>query len=263
MQEGRAGRARSDPSRPRRCATPESGRAVSGRRRTEAVPADLDALRRVADDAGACSIRPPSKSTAKGKDGADYLFRATGSVPKFDGFLKVYEEGKDQKDEDDEELKHQLPAVTEGESSEVQDDRAGAALHRAAAALQRSDAGEGAGSRTASAGRRPTRRSCPRFRSASTSRRKAGKFTPTELGMVVTDLLLESFDDIFDVQYTARMEEELDEIEEGKLDWRAAMSEFYEQLREGPGARRRAHDRHQADGEAHRLDLREVRQAAW
>jgi len=39
---------------------------------------------------------------AKGKDGAAYLFRATGSVPKFDGFLKVYEEGKDQKDEDDE-----------------------------------------------------------------------------------------------------------------------------------------------------------------
>ena len=43
------------------------------------------------------------------------MFRATGSVPKFDGFLAVYEEGKDQKDEDDEELKHRLPAVTQGE----------------------------------------------------------------------------------------------------------------------------------------------------
>ena len=48
--------------------------------------------------------------------------------------------------------------------------------------------------------------------------------------MVVTDLLLESFNDIFDVKYTARMEEELDEIEEGKLDWRAAMGEFYERF---------------------------------
>src|SRR5262244_4543100 len=48
--------------------------------------------------------------------------------------------------------------------------------------------------------------------------------------MVVTDLLLESFDDIFDVRYTARMEEELDEIEDGKLDWRAAMSEFYDKF---------------------------------
>src|SRR5207253_8003299 len=52
---------------------------------------------------------------AGGKDRRDYLFRATGSVPKFDGFLKVYVEGKDQKDEEDEELKHKLPLVTEGE----------------------------------------------------------------------------------------------------------------------------------------------------
>ena len=60
--------------------------------------------------------------------------------------------------------------------------------------------------------------------------KESGRFTPTELGMVVTDLLLESFDDIFDVKYTARMEEELDEIEEGKLDWREAMGEFYERF---------------------------------
>ncbi len=57
--------------------------------------------------------------------------------------------------------------------------------------------------------------------------KEGGKFKPTELGMVVTDLLLESFSDIFEVKYTARMEEELDEIEEGKLDWREAMGEFY------------------------------------
>ncbi len=48
---------------------------------------------------------------AKGKDEADYLFRAAGSVPKFDGFLTVYEEGKDAKDAEDEELKNKLPAV--------------------------------------------------------------------------------------------------------------------------------------------------------
>ena len=92
-------------------------------------------------------------------------------------------------------------------------------------------------------------------------KKEGGKFIPTELGMVVTDLLLESFDDIFDVKYTARMEEELDEIEEGKLDWRTAMARVLRAVREGPEARRRAHDRHQADGEAHRPDLREVRQA--
>src|SRR5204863_6317155 len=53
--------------------------------------------------------------SATGKDSREYLFRATGSVPKFDGFLKVYVEGKDVKDEDDEEEKHKLPAVTAGE----------------------------------------------------------------------------------------------------------------------------------------------------
>ena len=61
-------------------------------------------------------------------------------------------------------------------------------------------------------------------------KKEGGRFIPTELGMVVTDLLLESFDDIFDVRYTARMEEELDEIEEGKIDWRVAMAEFYERF---------------------------------
>ena len=61
-------------------------------------------------------------------------------------------------------------------------------------------------------------------------KKEGGRFNPTELGMVVTDLLLESFDDIFEVKYTARMEEELDEIEEGKLDWRDAMGEFYERF---------------------------------
>ena len=48
--------------------------------------------------------------------------------------------------------------------------------------------------------------------------------------MVVTQLLLESFDDIFDVAYTAKMEEELDEIEEGKRNWRQLMSSFYEKF---------------------------------
>ena len=61
-------------------------------------------------------------------------------------------------------------------------------------------------------------------------KKDGGKFMPTELGMVVTDLLLESFNDLFEVSYTARMEEELDEIEEGKLEWRVAMAEFYERF---------------------------------
>ena len=163
---------------------------------------------------------------AKGKDKRDYLFRATGSVPKFDGFLKVYEEGKDQKDEEDEELKHKLPLVTEGETlrfrailPEQHFTEPPPRFNEATLVKELEFNGVGRPSTYASI--------LSTIQEREYVTKEGGRFTPTELGMVVTDLLLESFDDIFDVKYTARMEEELDEIEEGKLDWRAAMGEFY------------------------------------
>jgi DNA topoisomerase-1 len=57
-------------------------------------------------------------------------------------------------------------------------------------------------------------------------RKKDRRFLPTLLGRLVVDLMKEGFDDFFQTEYTARMEEELDEVEEGKLDWRKAVSEF-------------------------------------
>ena len=54
-----------------------------------------------------------------------------------------------------------------------------------------------------------------------------GRFYPTELGMVVCDMLVKNFNDIFDFAYTARMEEELDEVEDGKLSWIDALNDFY------------------------------------
>ncbi|MBI1786930.1 MAG: type I DNA topoisomerase [Acidobacteria bacterium] len=166
---------------------------------------------------------------ARGKDGVQYLFRATGSTPKFDGFLLVYEEGKDQKDEEDEELKHKLPAVSEGETLRFK------SIHPEQhfteppprfneATLVKELEADGIGRPSTYASILST------ILEREYVTKEGGRFTPTELGMVVTDLLLESFDDIFDVKYTARMEEELDEIEEGKLDWRVAMSEFYDKF---------------------------------
>jgi DNA topoisomerase-1 len=166
---------------------------------------------------------------AKGKDGATYLFRATGSVPKFDGFLKVYAEGKDQKDEDDEELKHKLPAVTEGETlkfkaiSPEQHFTEPPPRFTEATLVKELEA-DGVGRPSTYASILST------IQEREYVNKEGGKFVPTELGMVVTDLLLESFNDLFDVSYTARMEQELDEIEEGKMDWRLAMSEFYERF---------------------------------
>ncbi|MGD1093273.1 MAG: type I DNA topoisomerase [Bryobacteraceae bacterium] len=166
---------------------------------------------------------------AKGKDGASYLFRATGSVPKFDGFLKVYEEGKDQKDEEDAELKQKLPVVTQGEalrfkSIEPEQHFTEPPPRFNEATLVKELESDGVGRPSTYASILST------IQEREYVRKEGGKFIPTELGMVVTDLLLESFSNLFDVNYTARMELELDEIEEGKMDWRAAMADFYERF---------------------------------
>ncbi|HEY3767029.1 MAG TPA: topoisomerase DNA-binding C4 zinc finger domain-containing protein, partial [Candidatus Angelobacter sp.] len=57
-----------------------------------------------------------------------------------------------------------------------------------------------------------------------------GKFIPTETGLVVTDLLVKNFEEIFDPAYTAHLEEELDEIEEGKEKWTDALGSFYKKF---------------------------------
>jgi len=163
--------------------------------------------------------------TAKGSD-AEYTFRATGSVPKFDGYLRVYEEGKDQKDEEDEELRHKLPQVEEGEKLKFKGIKPEQHFTEPPpryneATLVKKLESDGVGRPSTYASILST------IQEREYVTKEGGKFKPTELGMVVTDLLLESFNDIFEVKYTARMEEELDEIEEGKLDWRDAMAEFY------------------------------------
>jgi DNA topoisomerase-1 len=163
---------------------------------------------------------------AKGNNGAEYLFRSTGSVLKFEGFLKAYQEGKDQADEEDEELRHRLPAVAEGEHLRFraikpeQHFTEPPPRYNEATLVKRLEA-DGVGRPSTYASILST------IQEREYVGKEGGRFVPRELGMVVIDLLLESFDDIFDVSYTARMEEELDEIEEGKLDWRASIAEFY------------------------------------
>ncbi len=167
---------------------------------------------------------------ARGKDGSEYVFRATGSVPKFDGYLRVYEEGKDQKDEEDEELKHKLPPVAEGErlrfrSIEPEQHFTEPPPRYNEATLVKKLEADGVGRPSTYASIIST------IQDRGYVRKETGRFLPTELGMVVNDLLVASFDDIFDITYTARMEGELDEIEEGKTDWRSAISEFYEKFK--------------------------------
>ena len=156
----------------------------------------------------------------------DFLFRATGSVLKFDGFRRVYEEGKDTKDAEDEELKHKLPPVSQGEVLKAL--KITPAQHFTEpppryneATLVKELEEKGIGRPSTYANILGT------IQDREYVEKRQNKFFPTELGTVVNDLLVENFGDIFDVRYTARMEEELDEIEEGKVAWQEALRDFY------------------------------------
>ena len=161
--------------------------------------------------------------------GPGYLFRATGSVIKFNGFLAVYEEGKDEKDADDEEQAHKLPLVEEGEHltlNSVVDEQ-----HFTEPPPRYTEATLVKALEEKGIGRPSTYASIMTvIQDREYAQRKEGRFYPTELGVIVNDLLVESFDDLFNVAYTAHMEEELDEIEDGKMGWTEALAEFYEKF---------------------------------
>ncbi|HTR25029.1 MAG TPA: type I DNA topoisomerase [Terriglobales bacterium] len=158
-----------------------------------------------------------------------FWFRVTGSVMKFDGFLKVYEESKDVKDEEDEELKHKLPALEAGQrltlkslKPEQHFTEPPPRYNEASLVKELEERGIGRPSTYATI--------LSTIQERQYAQKIGGKFTPTEIGFVVTDLLVDNFKDIFDFQYTARLEEELDEIEEGKEKWTDALAEFYKKF---------------------------------
>jgi DNA topoisomerase-1 len=166
---------------------------------------------------------------AKAKTGDVFWFRVTGSVMKFDGFLRVYEESKEGKDEEDEELKHKLPALEAGQKLTLKElkpeqhfTEPPPRYNEASLVKELEERGIG----------RPSTYSAilSTIQERQYVQKLGGKFTPTEIGLVVTDLLVENFRDIFDVAYTARLEEELDEIEEGKEKWTDTLAEFYKKF---------------------------------
>jgi DNA topoisomerase-1 len=155
------------------------------------------------------------------------LFRATGSVLKFDGFLKVYEEGRDEKSEEDEEAARTLPLVENGErlrqnSITPEQHFTEPPPRYSEATLVKALEEKGIGRPSTYAAIMTT------IQDREYVERIEGRFHPTGLGFTVNDLLIEGgFDDLFNESYTARMEEELDEIEDGKLKWTEALHEFY------------------------------------
>ncbi|MCS6885501.1 MAG: type I DNA topoisomerase [Acidobacteriota bacterium] len=161
--------------------------------------------------------------------GEKYLLRATGLVMKFAGFTKVYEEGKDDREEADEERK--LPKLEKGEQLTLNSIKAEQNFTKpparyTEATLVKALEEKGIG--------RPSTYaqiiSVIQMRKY-VEKQQDGRFKPTELGILVNDVLVSNFDRLFDVNYTAQLEERLDEIEEGKLNWRSAISEFYKKFK--------------------------------
>ncbi len=158
-----------------------------------------------------------------------YWFRVTGSVLKFDGFLKVYEESKEGKDEEDEELKHKLPPLEPGQKLTLRElkpeqhfTEPPPRYNEASLVKELEERGIGRPSTYATI--------LTTIQERQYVTKLGGKFAPTEIGLVVTDLLVDNFRDIFDVAYTARLEEELDEVEDGKEKWTDALAEFYKKF---------------------------------
>jgi DNA topoisomerase-1 len=159
-----------------------------------------------------------------------FLFRATGSVQKFDGFLKVYQEGRDEKAEDDEEAERNLPRVEKGEVlklNEISPEQhfTEPPPRYTEATLVKALEEKGIGRPSTYAAIMST------IQEREYVEKVQSRFHPTALGKTVNDLLIQGgFDDLFNETYTARMEEELDEIEEGKLKWTDALHEFYKKF---------------------------------
>ena len=155
---------------------------------------------------------------------AGHSFRANYSELKFQGYTAVYEEARD---EESAEISNPLPSLSEGETlyleKMIPDQQFTQPPARyTEATLIRAMEEKGIGRPSTYA---PTISTI----TAHDYVIKEGKYLrPTPLGEVVTGLMKEHFADIVDLKFTNRMEEELDEIESGKAQWREVLSEFYE-----------------------------------
>ncbi|WP_085523989.1 type I DNA topoisomerase [Tuberibacillus sp. Marseille-P3662] len=152
------------------------------------------------------------------------MFRATGSKIKFPGFMKLYIEGSDDKKKDDDNF---LPQLEDGmkvskEKIEPKQHFTQPPPRYSEARLVRTMEELGIGRPSTYA---PTLDTIQRRNYVTLEDRK---FVPTELGEVVLEQVVEFFSEIIDVDFTVKMEDDLDAVEEGKVDWVKVIAEFYQ-----------------------------------
>jgi DNA topoisomerase-1 len=166
--------------------------------------------------------------TGNGSDHA-YLFRAAGSSVKFPGYLVVYEEARneDKKTEEEDEMNIRIPgSIVEGQKQELirlipeQHFTQPPPRYSEASLVQvLEEYGIGRPSTYA-----PT---LSTIQQRGYVERVDRRLVPTETGILVNDLIIQYFPGIVDYQFTARMEEDLDKVAEGKAKWEKVMREFY------------------------------------
>jgi DNA topoisomerase-1 len=160
---------------------------------------------------------------------AETLFRATGQIMKFDGFIRVYTEGRDDEPaEDDDDSEHSLPALAEGDALTLRDllpeqhfTQPPPRFSQATLIKELEEKGIGRPSTYASI-------MSTILNKEYVVEDRQRRLLPTGLGMLVTDMLVQAFPDILNVEFTAGMETVLDDIEDGKENWVQAMRRFYE-----------------------------------
>ncbi len=210
-------------------ATPSSGLPAlpAGRRPSSPVSAFAEAT---ADKQGEESPSPLAGegSRARGK----FIFRATGQVIKFDGFMRAYEIAAEKDEEQKEEYEEgTLPKLSVEEKLKLEEllpkqsfTEPQGRYNDASLIKALEEFGIGRPSTYA-----------PILYTIQVRKyveRKAGRFHPTEIGRVVNGILVKNFPEIVDIDFTAKMEGGLDEIAEGKRDWQPMISEFYRPFKE-------------------------------
>ncbi len=154
---------------------------------------------------------------------AGHVFRCTQQSMKFAGFIAVYEEGRD---DEAEELSAALPDLQEGDRADLTDIRK--EQHFTQPPARYTEATLVKAMEEKGVGRPSTYASIVSTIQDREYVNKVDKrLAPTALGEVVTGLMLERFRDIIDVEFTANMENRLDDIEAGKQDWKSVLAEFY------------------------------------
>ncbi len=159
------------------------------------------------------------------------MFRANGQTVVFDGFIRVYTEGKD--DDAGAETEGTLPKLAEGTAislaaaaegkgnpSPIQHFTEPPARYTDATLVKALEA-EGIGRPSTYA---PT---LSTIQERGYAEKEDKKYHPTEIGTLVNDLLVENFPEIVDLKFTSKIEEGFDEVAEGKLGWTEVCREFY------------------------------------